>query len=81
MTHDAIREELEQAFQRIRGSDASLSEQLQAFSDGAKLRHPEFANAVDRLVARLRENGAGEQAPHPGEPMPPFHRPDERGMS
>ncbi len=35
--------------------------------------------AVDRLVRRLRENGAGSSAPQPGELMQPFHLPDENG--
>jgi peroxiredoxin len=79
MTSNAIREELEQAFQRIGGMDASLDEQLRAFSDAARQQQPQFADAVDRLVGRLRENGAGSSAPRPGEPMPPFHLPDENG--
>jgi peroxiredoxin len=79
MTSNAIREDLEQAFQRIGSMDASLDEQLTAFSDAARRRRPDFAQAVDRLVARLRENGAGASAPQPGEPMPPFHLPDENG--
>jgi peroxiredoxin len=79
MSFSAIREDLEQAFLRIGAMDASLDEQLKAFSDAARQRRPEFAEAVDRLVARLRENGAGASAPQPGEPMPPFHLPDENG--
>jgi peroxiredoxin len=79
MTSNAIREELEQAFQRIGGMDASLDEQLRAFSDAARQQQPQFADAVDRLVGRLRDNGAGGSAPQPGEPMPPFHLPDENG--
>jgi peroxiredoxin len=79
MTSNAIREELEQAFQRIGGMDASLEEQLRAFSDATRQRQPQFADAVDRLVGRLRESGAGASAPQPGEPMPPFHLPDENG--
>ena len=79
MTSNAIREELEQAFQRIGGMDASLDEQLRAFSDAARQQQPQFADAVDRLVGRLRENGAGTSAPRPGEPMLPFHLPDENG--
>ncbi len=79
MTHNAIREDLEQAFQRIGGMDASLGEQLRAFSDAARQGRPDFAEAVDRLVMRLRENSAGTSAPQPGEPMPPFHLPDENG--
>ena len=35
--------------------------------------------AVDRLVDRLHENGGGENAPRPGEAMPPFMLPDETG--
>jgi peroxiredoxin len=79
MSNNAIRENLEQAFQRIRGMDASLSEQLKSFSDDARHRRPDFAAAVDRLVERLRENGAGEAAPKPGVPMPPFYLPDDSG--
>jgi peroxiredoxin len=79
MTSNAIREELEHAFQRIVGMDAPLDEQLRAFSDAARQRRPDFAEAVDRLVRRLRENGAGTSAPRPGELMPPFHLPDENG--
>jgi peroxiredoxin len=40
---------------------------------------PPFADAVDRLVARLQKSGAGQNAPQVGEPMPPFHLPDESG--
>jgi peroxiredoxin len=79
MSNNAIRENLEQAFQRIRGMDASLSEQLKSFSEDARHRRPDFAAAVDRLVERLRENGAGEAAPKPGDPMPPFYLPDDSG--
>jgi peroxiredoxin len=79
MTSNAIREELERAFQRISATDASLEEQLKAFSDAARQKRPQFAEAVDRLVGRLRESGAGTSAPQPGEPMPPFHLPDESG--
>ena len=79
MTSNAIREELERAFQRIGATDASLEEQLKAFSDAARQKRPQFAEAVDRLVGRLRESGAGTSAPQPGELMPPFHLPDENG--
>jgi peroxiredoxin len=79
MTSNAIREELEQDFQRIGAMDASLDEQLKAFSDAAREKRPQFAEAVDRLVGRLRESGAGTSAPQPRELMPPFHLPDENG--
>src|SRR5436305_12505693 len=77
MSTNTVREELEEAFKRIRGMDAALNEQLQAFSESARQRRPEFAAAIDRLIERLRQNGAGQGAPKPGDPMPPFHLPDE----
>jgi hypothetical protein len=52
MTSNAIREELELAFQRIGAMDVSLDEQLKAFSDAARQKRPQFAEAVDRLVGR-----------------------------
>ena len=79
MTSNAASETFEQAFQRVRDMDASLGEQLQAFADSTRQRRPEFAAAVDRLIDRLRQNGAGVAAPRPGDPMPPFHLTDEAG--
>jgi|SRR5215813_5855540 len=79
MSNGRPRESIEDAFKRIRSMNASLSEQLRAFSEAARQRRPEFADAIDRLVERLRQNGAGESAPQPGEPMPPFVLPDETG--
>jgi peroxiredoxin len=79
MNNNQQRESIEDAFKRIRSIDASLDEQLQTFSQSVRKRRPEFADAVDRLVERLRQSGAGESAPQPGEPMPPFILPDETG--
>jgi peroxiredoxin len=79
MNNNQQRESIEDAFRRIRSIDASLDEQLQTFSESVRKRRPEFADAIDRLVARLRQSGAGESAPQPGEPMPPFILPDETG--
>jgi peroxiredoxin len=79
MSSNAPRESFEEAFQRIRSMDASLAEQLEAFSKSTRQRRPDFAAAIDRLVERLRQNGAGEAAPQPGDPMPPFALPNETG--
>jgi len=79
MNNNQQRESIEDAFKRIRSMDASLDEQLQTFSESVRKRRPEFAGAIDRLVERLRQSGAGESAPQPGEPMPPFTLPDENG--
>lgn len=77
MTADFGRETLDDAFRRVSNLDASLQEQLRTFADTVSRERPDFAAAVDRLVARLRHYGAGESAPRIGEPMPSFVLPDE----
>jgi peroxiredoxin len=79
MTADFGTETLDDAFTRVRDLDVSLSEQLQSFAENTRQERPEFAAAVDRLIDRLRQYGAGESAPEPGEPMPGFVLPDEKG--
>jgi len=73
-------ETLDDAFRRVRDLDVSLQEQLRAFADTVKRERPEFAAAVDRLIQRLRQYGAGESAPQIGESMPPFVLPDDAGQ-
>ena len=72
-------ERLKLAFQRCRDMEGTLSEQLRAYADVGREIFPAYGEAVDRLVARLAENGGGENAPRPGETMPPFVLPDETG--
>src|SRR5215472_12897998 len=72
-------ETLDDAFRRVRDMDLSLQEQLRTFAATVRRERPEFAAAVDRLVERLHQYGAGESAPRIGEPMPPFVLPDETG--
>ena len=79
MTADFGTETLDDAFRRVRDLDVSLSEQLRSFAKNTRQERPEFARAVDRLINRLRQYGAGESAPKPGEPMPGFVLPDENG--
>ena len=79
MTSKTLSEALEEAFVKARDMDASLPERLQAFADAVRELGPQFQDAVDRLVARLRENEVGENAPKPGEQMPSFVLPDETG--
>jgi peroxiredoxin len=71
---------LEEAFVQCRDMDASLAERLQAFADAVRRLGPNFQDAVDKLVARLKEHDVGENAPKPGEKMPPFVLPDENGQ-
>ena len=72
-------EDFDEAFKRARDMDASLDEQLRAFAEAARQRRPDFAEAVDRLIERLRRYGAGDAAPQAGEPIPPFVLPDDTG--
>jgi peroxiredoxin len=68
---------MDDVFKECRDMDASLAERLAAFAAAVQSRLPFFAAAVDRLVNRLRENGAGDAAPKVGDLMPPFLLPDE----
>ena len=77
-THIAV-EDLRQAFERARDMDGSMGERLDTFVDAVRQKTPSSAAIVDRLVARLKEHGAGDAAPKPGDMMPPFVLPDENG--
>jgi len=73
-------ETLDDVFGRVRDLDVSLHEQLRTFAEAVKREQPQIAAAVDRLIQRLRQYGAGESAPQIGEPMPLFVLPDEIGQ-
>jgi peroxiredoxin len=79
MTPRPLAESLEENFQRCRDMDASLSDRLDSLANSVRTLSPPFADAVDRLITRLQQSGAGESAPQVGEQMPPFHLPDEAG--
>ncbi len=70
---------LRHAFQRCRDMEGSLGEQLEAYAAAGREIFPAYSEAVDRLVERIHENGGGENAPRPGEAMPPFMLPDVAG--
>jgi peroxiredoxin len=72
-------ERLKLAFQRCRDMEGTLNEQLRAYAQAGREIFPAYGEAVDRLVVRLNENGGGENAPRPGEAMPPFMLPDDTG--
>src|SRR5215468_11674792 len=72
-------ERLRKAFLQCRDMEGTLSEQLEAYAAAGREIFPAYGEAVDRLVSRLHENGGGENAPRPGEAMPPFMLPDESG--
>ena len=79
MTSKPLPEALEEAFRHSRDMEASLGERLESLARAVRTLSPPFGDAVDRLVARLQKSGAGQNAPQVGEPMPPFHLPDEAG--
>jgi len=66
-------------FEQCRDMDASLGERLKAFADGSRALNQGVADALERLFGRLRQAGAGEAAPRPGDEMPPFVLPDDQG--
>ena len=59
--------------------DAPLNVRLKAVADEVARLNPAFGAAVERMVARLSDNGVGLSAPVAGEPMPEFVLPDETG--
>jgi peroxiredoxin len=72
-------ENLREAFHRALELDGSMTQRLDAFAEATRRLNPSSTAIVDRLVNRLRKHNAGEDAPKPGEAMPPFVLPDEHG--
>jgi peroxiredoxin len=79
MATEILVKDLRQAFEQARELDGSMAERLDIFADATRKLHPSTTAIVDRLVARLKQHGAGKDAPKPGEVMPPFVLPDETG--
>lgn len=79
MTSKPLTVAIEDAIDHARNMDASVNERLRVIADEVRALNPHFASAVDRLIARLTERKVGASSPAPGEPMPPFVLPDERG--
>jgi peroxiredoxin len=80
MTANVVRNMVDDAFRRVRDLDVSLQEQLRTVAETVRRERPEFAAAVDRLVTRLRQYGAGEAAPKIGDSIPSFVLPDGSGQ-
>ncbi len=79
MAEQSLSKILEETFVRCRDMEVPLADRLQAFANEVRRMGPHFQTAVDSLVERLMENGAGATAPKVGEAMPPFVLPDENG--
>lgn len=74
-----LADELDECTERCRNMSAPLPQRLAAFADDVRRLDPEFADVVDRMVARLAASGAGEEAPKVGDAMPDFLLPDQTG--
>jgi peroxiredoxin len=70
---------LEDAFAECAAMDAPLRDQLAAFAAAVGRVQPAFVRPVQALIARVRAGNVGAAAPGLGDPMPPFHLPDETG--
>ncbi|MFT3732119.1 MAG: peroxiredoxin-like family protein [Hyphomicrobium sp.] len=79
MAEKALSDALKECTARCQNMNAPLPVRLKAFADDVRNLSAEFADIVDRMVARLEEAGLGENAPKPGEPMPDFMMPDQTG--
>jgi peroxiredoxin len=79
MASSGLAAKLEECTERCRTMEGPLSSRLQLLADDVRALSPEFADVVDRMVTRLRDSGAGDLAPAPGEPMPDFMLPDQTG--
>lgn len=79
MSQSDLVAELEKTTLEAMAFDAPLDERLKLIRDRVRALSTVFATAVDRMVERLQRQAAGETAPRPGEPMPPFVLPDESG--
>lgn len=79
MIPQAASERLHRAFETCRDMDGTVRERLSSYAAMSHEVLPQYGEAVDRLVARLHENGGGENSPRPGDAMPRFILPDEAG--
>src|SRR3954453_18673072 len=79
MSGASLADTLDRALAQAREGGATLNESLSLSAATVRARNPAAADAVDRLVARLRGAEAGKDAPGPGEAMPEFVLPDENG--
>ena len=79
MTETSPYAAIARVFDRVRDMDAPLNARLRLLAQAVREGSPQFADAVEALIARLARTGLGASAPEVGEPMPPFLLPDQNG--
>ena len=68
---------LAEAFQIARDSDAPINERLANYSATMQALGSPAGGLIERLIERLRNAGAGLNAPRIGDPLPSFLLPDD----
>lgn len=79
MAEKTLSEALHDCTVRCQSMEAPLTARLQAFAADVRDLSPDFADVVERMVAHLKATGVGASAPRPGEPLPNFMLPDQKG--
>ena len=79
MSEDNPYAAIARAFAEVRDSDAPLNERLRKLAEAVNTGSPVFADAVERMIARLAASGCGAEAPAVGEPLPAFLLPEASG--
>jgi len=70
---------LAEAYEQARLLDAPLAERLEAYARASRELNKPLTDAVERLIARLKDGGIGLSAPEAGDAMPSFLLPDHAG--
>src|SRR5262245_43084586 len=80
-SHEAVMpaKTLAEAYQQARLLDAPLAERLEAYARASRELNKPLTDAVERLIARLKDGGIGLSAPEAGDAMPSFLLPDHPG--
>jgi peroxiredoxin len=68
-----------EAFEQARSMDAPLGERLSAYAQASRHLNAAMADAIDRLVGRLKTGAIAAGAPQVGDRMPSFLLPDHAG--
>lgn len=79
MTAKSFDQVFEELTRQCLDMDAPLAERLAVVTQKVRELSPEFTGVVERMVARLRDNGVGLGAPGVGDVMPEFILPDQEG--